>query len=51
MDVFGAEPVPANNVWVGCPNLVLTPHIAGLTAEANARVSALIAERVLQALK
>ena len=51
MDVFGAEPVPANNVWVGCPNLVLTPHIAGLTAEANARVSGLIAERVLQALK
>ena len=51
MDVFVAEPVPANSVWVGCPNLLLTPHIAGLTAEANERVSALIAERVLQALK
>ena len=51
MDVFAAEPVPANSVWVDCPNLLLTPHIAGLTAEANERVSALIAERVLQALK
>ena len=51
MDVFVAEPMPANNVWIGCPNLLLTPHIAGLTAEANERVSGLIAERVLQALK
>ena len=50
IDVFAAEPVPANIVWVGCSNLLLTPHIAGVTAEANERVSALIAERVLKAL-
>ncbi len=50
IDVFVVEPVPASNVWAGCPNLLLTPHIAGVTAEANERVSALIAERVLQAL-
>ena len=50
IDVFVVEPVPAFNVWAGCPNLLLTPHIAGVTAEANERVSALIAERVLQAL-
>ena len=50
IDVFAVEPVPASNVWAGCPNLLLTPHIAGVTAEANERVSALIAERVLQAL-
>ena len=50
IDVFAVEPVPANSVWVGCSNLLLTPHIAGVTAEANERVSALIAERVLKAL-
>ena len=50
IDVFVVEPAPASNVWAGCPNLLLTPHIAGVTAEANERVSSLIAERVLQAL-
>jgi phosphoglycerate dehydrogenase-like enzyme len=29
---------------------VLTPHIAGLTREANTRVSSLIAQRLLEAL-
>ena len=50
IDVFGAEPLPASPHFEGCPNLVLTPHIAGVTAESNARVSTLIAERVLAAL-
>jgi len=50
IDVFVVEPVPSSDVWAGCPNLLLTPHIAGVTAEANERVSSLIAERVLQAL-
>ena len=45
-DVFDPEPVPADNPWHNCPNLLLTPHIAGVTAEANERVSSLIAERV-----
>jgi (S)-sulfolactate dehydrogenase len=30
--------------------LILTPHVAGVTLEANERVSALIAERVAAAL-
>ncbi len=50
LDVFAEEPLPAGSPLVGCPNLILTPHIAGLTAESNARVSKLIAERVLVAL-
>jgi (S)-sulfolactate dehydrogenase len=50
IDVFGAEPLPVAAHFNGCPNLVLTPHIAGVTSESNERVSALIAERVLQAL-
>jgi (S)-sulfolactate dehydrogenase len=51
IDVFDAEPLPAAAHFQDCPNLVLTPHIAGVTAEANERVSFLIAEKVLQALK
>ena len=39
IDVFGAEPLPAAPHFQGCPNLVLTPHVAGVTAEANERVS------------
>jgi (S)-sulfolactate dehydrogenase len=51
IDVFGTEPLPAAAHFVGCPNLVLTPHVAGVTAEANERVSFLIADKVLQALQ
>jgi (S)-sulfolactate dehydrogenase len=49
-DVFEPEPPPAGNPWVGCPNVILTPHIAGVTAEANTRVSSLIAAEVAKAL-
>jgi (S)-sulfolactate dehydrogenase len=50
IDVFGTEPLPAAPHFEGCPNLVLTPHIAGVSAEANERVSFLIADKVMQAL-
>ncbi len=50
IDVFATEPLPASPHFDGCPNLILTPHIAGVTAEANERVSFLIAEKVLEAL-
>jgi (S)-sulfolactate dehydrogenase len=50
IDVFGSEPLPAAPHFEGCPNLLLTPHVAGVTAEANERVSFLIAQKVLEAL-
>ncbi len=50
IDVFGAEPLPASAHFDGCPNLLLTPHVAGVTFEANERVSFMIAQRVAQAL-
>ena len=51
LDVFASEPLAAGSPLADAPNLLLTPHIAGVTAESNARVSAMIAERVDQALQ
>ena len=50
LDVFEAEPMQAGGIFKGCPNLVLTPHIAGVSSESNERVSFLIAQRVLEEL-
>jgi (S)-sulfolactate dehydrogenase len=50
LDVFENEPLPAGSVLAGAPRLLLTPHVAGVTAESNERVSALIAERVAACL-
>jgi (S)-sulfolactate dehydrogenase len=50
IDVFEQEPLAAGSPLSGAPRLILTPHIAGVTLEANERVSALIAERVEHAL-
>ena len=49
LDVFETEPltVEAGARFAGARNLILTPHIAGVTLESNVRVSALIADRVL----
>lgn len=51
IDVFGQEPLPAGGPLADAPNLILTPHIAGLTQEANERVSSLVAQRVDEALR
>lgn len=53
IDVFAGEPLDAAKgaVFADCPNLILTPHIGGLTDEANDRVSRLTAENVLKALE
>ena len=50
IDVFASEPLPASDVFAGCPNLILTPHIAGVSFEANVRVSSMIADAVIKAL-
>lgn len=51
LDVFDAEPLAAQPHFEGCPNLLLTPHIAGITRESNERVSSIIAQKVLEALR
>ena len=52
LDVFDEEPLSAARgaVFAGCPNLILTPHIAGVTQESNVRVSSLIAQKLLEHL-
>ncbi|HMQ91570.1 MAG TPA: hydroxyacid dehydrogenase [Amaricoccus sp.] len=52
LDVFATEPLTAEAGarFRDCPNLILTPHIAGVTGEGNARVSHLTVENVRRAL-
>jgi (S)-sulfolactate dehydrogenase len=50
LDLFEHETLPAGSVLAGCPRLLLTPHIAGVTRESNVRVSAMVAREVASAL-
>ena len=50
LDVFDKEPLPAGSPLASAPNLILTPHIGGVTRESNIRVSTMIAARVADAL-
>lgn len=52
LDVFDAEPLKGEAAarFQAVPNLVLTPHIAGVTEESNVRVSAVTIENVLKVL-
>ena len=51
LDVYENEPLAAGSALAGAPNLILTPHIGGLTRESNRRVSAHVAKKVAQALR
>ncbi len=53
LDVFEREPLDAGHgaMFAGIPNLILTPHIAGVTSESNVRVSHKTADLVLDHLK
>ena len=53
LDVFDAEPLTPERgaIFKDCPNLILTPHIAGVTQESNVRVSHVTIANVLRALE
>ena len=53
LDVFEDEPLTraASQRFQGLANLVLTPHIAGVTKESNQRVSALTAANIRRVLE
>lgn len=50
LDVFTHEPLPANSPLNDCPNLILTPHVGGITTEAMQRTAQDVAMAVLRAL-
>jgi (S)-sulfolactate dehydrogenase len=52
LDVFAQEPLSIAHAekFAGAPNLVLTPHIAGVTDQANTRVSHVTVQNVIRAL-
>ena len=51
LDVFENEPLNNSSEFTGVKNLILTPHIAGLTMESNVRVSQTITDKILNCLK
>jgi (S)-sulfolactate dehydrogenase len=51
IDVFDVEPLQASPMLQDCPGLLLTPHVSGLSLQANERVSFMIAEKILESLK
>jgi D-3-phosphoglycerate dehydrogenase / 2-oxoglutarate reductase len=50
LDVYEAEPLPADSVLRTAPNVLLTPHLAASTVEAQARVATEIAAALSDAL-
>jgi D-3-phosphoglycerate dehydrogenase len=46
LDVFDPEPLPADSVLRGAPNLLLSPHLAASAKEAQTRVALEIGEAV-----
>jgi len=53
LDVFETEPLTADAgaAFAGLTNIILTPHIAGLTGESNDRVGAMTAASVMRHLE
>lgn len=46
LDVFAREPLPADSPLWDMPNVIISPHIGGMTADYNDRVVALFAENL-----
>jgi (S)-sulfolactate dehydrogenase len=53
LDVFDDEPIKAEagKLFAGIPNVILTPHISGVTLQSNHRVSFMTVESVARVLK
>jgi len=50
LDAFENEPLGKSPQYAQVPNLILTPHIAGVTADSEVRVNAVVVDKILQVL-
>ncbi len=50
LDVFDVQPLPADSPLFALPNVILTPHMAGITADSMLRMGRGTAEEVLAIL-
>jgi D-3-phosphoglycerate dehydrogenase len=48
LDVFHREPTPADHPLLGLDNVVASPHVAGITAEATRAIAVATADQWLQ---
>ncbi len=51
LDVFDPEPPPPDSPLYAHDNLILTPHVAGLTLEAREQLALSAANQILQVLR
>jgi phosphoglycerate dehydrogenase-like enzyme len=51
LDVFDREPLPASSPLRRAPNLILTPHMAGVTQQSRAAMAAMAVENVARVLR
>lgn len=51
LDVLDNEPIDSTNPLLECENIVITPHVAGLTEQSQVRTSILVAEEVIKILQ
>lgn len=51
LDVFDIQPLPADDALFDCPNLLLTPHAAALTASSSRGMAVGAAEEMLRILR
>lgn len=51
LDVRAQEPPGTDDLLASLPNVILTPHIAGITQESHERTATMVAEDVLRVLR